>query len=232
MARRKKNEQQPGEVIIGTADGEALARVPASIREEVRYLWTRLQVHGGELPHSIGVTSRNRREGVSFTSRALAAVLARTGETCLVEANWWGDRLPLEDRSPGLAGLLAGNCNLAEALVQTNHPGLTILPAGDLVEIGQSVMANTESMRSIISGLEATFTYVVLDLPAINASAVALSFASAAEGVLLVARQRSTRIDHIESAVEDLRHTNLLGVVVNAHRISMPKFLQSRLIEA
>lgn len=229
---RGDGKVQRGEIIIGTADGEAIARVPASIREEVRYLWTRLQVHGGELPRSIAVTSRSRGEGVSFTAQAVAAVLARTGETCLVEANWWGGRLPLEGRSPGLAGLLAGRCNMADALVATNHPGLTILPAGDLVETGQSVMANTESMRNIIEGLESGFTYVVLDLPAITASAVALSFASAAEGVLLVARQRSTRRDHIDSAVEDLRHTNLLGVVVNGYKVSMPKFLQRRLIEA
>ncbi|MEL6985463.1 MAG: hypothetical protein AAFO29_23735, partial [Actinomycetota bacterium] len=84
MARRGKGRPTVGEIIIGTTDGQPVARVPAKVREEMRYLWTRLQVHGGDLPSSIGVTSRSRGEGVSFTSQALAAVLARTGETCLV----------------------------------------------------------------------------------------------------------------------------------------------------
>ncbi len=229
---RGQGRPTKGEVIIGTTGGQVVARVPASIREEMRYLWTRLQVQGGDLPRSIGLTSRVRREGVSFTSQALAAVLARTGETCLVEANWWGGRLPIDEPSPGLVGLLSSGASLEEALVGTNHAGLSILPAGELLDAGQAIMADTESLRSVVAGLEGHFRHVVLDLPAITSSAMALSFASACEGVLLVTKQRSTRVDHIGSATEDLRHANLLGVVLNSYEIAMPGFLQRRLLEA
>jgi Mrp family chromosome partitioning ATPase len=229
---RGRGRPQKGEIIIGTSSGQVVARVPGTVREEMRYLWTRLQVHGGDLPRSIGLTSRARREGVSFTSQALAAVLARTGETCLVEANWWGARWPIEDPGPGLAGLFSARASLDDALVSTNHAGLSLLPAGELVDAGQAVMANTESLRSVVSGLESNFRYVVIDFPAITSSAVALSFASACQGVLLVTKQRSTRIDQVASATEDLRHANLLGVVLNNYEIAMPRFLKSRLIEA
>ena len=232
MLSERRARRAGTELVIGTADGKPLARVPASVRDQIRYLWTRLQVHGGNIPGSIAVTSQVSGEGVSFTSHAVAVVLARTAETCLIEANWWSEGVPLEGEQPGLAGLLQSRCSLREALVPTSHPGLAIMPAGDLAATGQAVMASTEAMRSIIGGLRSRYSYVVLDLPAISVSATALSFASAAEATLLVARQRTSRIDHVERAVYDLRHTHLLGVIVNENKLSMPSFLQRRLLDA
>lgn len=220
------------ELVIGTEGGVALARIPPGIRQQIQYLWTRLLVHDGEVPHSVGVTSQLSGEGVSFTSRALAAVVGRTRRTCLVEANWWGTGVPLPDPNPGLAGVLQGSSQIDDVLVQTNHPGLAILPSGELPASGRAVVSNTEAMSALLEELRHRFEHVVIDLPAITTSATALSFAATAESSLLVVRQRVTRIDQVESATSDLRHTRLLGVVLNDNRVSMPRFLQRRLLDA
>lgn len=219
------------ETVVRHNDGTVLARVPWRIREDVRYLWTRLQVHGGDLPHSIGITSYLSGEGVTFTSMALGTVLARTGETCLVEANWWGATAQESDAT-GLVDVLRGNAAVSDSVVKTNQSGLSILPAGNLLASGQAVMANTEAMTAVLGQLHQEFVYVIVDLPAISTSATALSFAAATDASILVARQRVTRVDQVESAVEDLRHTRLLGVVLNGNRVSMPKFVQRRLLDA
>lgn len=231
MAKKKKQDG-PTELVIGTAEGVPLARVPFPAREQIRYLWTRLQVHDGMVPRSIGVTSHSSGEGVSFTSLALATVLARTGPTVLVEANWWGTGLPLPEPGPGLAGLLRGSNTVEDAVVATSQSGLSIVPAGALVESGQAVMANTESMQVVINNLYRRYASVVLDLPSISTSASALSFAAAAEATLLVAKQRSTRIDNVQMAADELRHTRLVGVVLNESKVSLPRFLERRLVSA
>jgi Mrp family chromosome partitioning ATPase len=219
------------EIVIRTADGEPLARVPPEVRQEMHYLWTRLELHGGDLPRSVGVTSQLSGEGVSFISRALAAVLARQGRACLVEANWWGQGFDLPtDGNEGLAGLLQGSSGIDDVLVPTNHPGLWIVPSGDLNVSSSAVVSSLEVMSSVLEGLHARFRHTILDLPAISTSATALSFAAAADSSLLVVRQRVTRVDQVDSAANDLRHTRLLGVVINDNRVSMPKFLQRRLL--
>lgn len=231
MRNFRKTKDVPSELVIRTEDGLALARVPPTIRQQVRYLWTRVQVHDGDVPHSIGVTSQLSGEGVSFTARAVAAVLARLGRTCLVEANWWGQGVPLLDQSPGLAGVLLGNNTVDEVLISTDHPGLSILPCGESSVAGQAVMADTDAVSVVLDRLRQRFDYVIVDLPAISTSATALSFAAATDASLLVVRQRVTAVDQVERAVADLRHTRLLGVVLNGNRIYMPKFLQRRLLD-
>lgn len=233
MFSRSSKTAAETELVVASSGGVPLARVPGSIREQVRYLWTRLQVQGGDVPNSIAVTSQISGEGVSFTCRALAAVLGRARPTCLVEANWWSEGMPVQTENPGLAGLLGNTCTVEDVLTPTNHPGLSIVPAGELTEAGQAVMASSASLREVIEQLHAAgFTYVVLDLPAITTSATALSFAAAAEASILVVRQRVTQIDQAIQAVEDLRHTRLLGVILNGNRLSMPGFLQRRLVKA
>lgn len=231
MRKLLRRSPRGAETVVRQADGTVLARVPWRIREDVRYLWTRLQVHGGDLPHSIGITSHLSGEGVTFTSMALATVLARTGETCLVEANWWGATAQ-ENDAAGLVDVLRGSAAVSESVFKTNQTGLSILPAGNLLASGQAVMANTEAMKAVLEELHKEFVYVIVDLPAISTSATALSFAAATDASILVARQRVTRVDQVESAVEDLRHTRLLGVVLNGNRVSMPKFVQRRLLDA
>lgn len=232
MSSRSRKAAAETEMVIASSQGVPLARIPGSIREQVRYLWTRLQVQGSDVPNSIAVTSQISGEGVSFTCRALAAVLGRARPTCIVEANWWSEGIPARVDNPGLAGLLGNTCTIADVLVPTSHPGLSIVPAGELTEAGQAVMASSVALRDVIEQLHAAgFAYVVLDLPAITTSATALSFAAAAEASILVVRQRVTHIDQAVQAAEDLRHTRLLGIILNGNQLSMPRFLQRRLLK-
>ena len=54
---RRGRQPDPDELVIASAYGTAVARIPGAIRQELRYLCTRLDVHGGGLPASIAVTS-------------------------------------------------------------------------------------------------------------------------------------------------------------------------------
>ncbi len=229
-----KRSDSEGGIVIRSADGAPLARVPQPMRQEMQYLWTRLEVHDGDVPRSVALTSQMSGEGVSFVSRSLAAVLARQGPTCLIDANWWGTRLPLQEDdvepNPGLAGLLQGDLRADDVLIPTDHGELWIVPAGDLDVSPSLVVSSADAMSGVLDQLHDRFRYTILDLPAIATSSTALSFAAAADASLLVVRQRVARVDQVESAANDLRHTRLLGVILNDDHVSMPRFLQRRLL--
>ena len=218
------------ETVIGTAGLVPLARIPASILREMQYMWTRLMVQGKDMPHSIGVTSQLRREGVSVVCWGLAATLTGTGPTCLIEANWWGAGVPLPESGIGLADLLSGSCSVDDVLVSTCHPSLSVIPSGQLAEPDPtSALPDARALNAVLSGLHERFAHVILDLPALSVATTALSFAAEAEATILVARQRVARLDEVERAIADLGHTRLLGIVLNAQRLSTPRLLRSSL---
>ncbi|MGB5757780.1 MAG: CpsD/CapB family tyrosine-protein kinase [Acidimicrobiales bacterium] len=225
--------QKPGpESVIATTDLVPLARVPATVRQEMQYLWTRLLVHDGLVPRSIGVTSQVSGEGVSFICHALAVAMAETRRTCIVEANWWGEALPLPEPTAGLAGLLEGSAAIGDVMVETNYPGLSILPAGEFRDVERAAVHGPDAMEAVIAQIHEDHDHVIIDLPALTVSSTALGFAAAAEASLLVARQKSARMDEVERSMADLRETNLLGVVLNDNHVAMPRLLQHALLHS
>ncbi|MEM9561973.1 MAG: hypothetical protein AAGA93_05115 [Actinomycetota bacterium] len=230
MLEFRRTKSATPETLIRAADGTVLARIPPAIAQEVQYLWTRLELHDTAAARTLGLTSQLSGEGVSFTARALAAMLALRGTTCLVESNWWGENLPVADVSGGLAGVLAGSTTLDDALVSTSDPSLSILPAGPAPFGGTGALPQTDAMAELLDRLRQRFDHTIIDLPAISTSAISLNFAAEADATLLVVRHRVTRVDQVESAIGDLRHTRLVGVVLNDTKLSMPKFLQRRLL--
>ncbi len=230
MLSLRRSRRLSSEIIIRDTDGRALARIPPRVRQEMQYLWTRLEVHDGDVPNSVAVTSQVSGEGVSFVSRALATVLARQGPVCLVEANWWGQGLPIADSSEGLVGVLLGSSTIDDVLVPTSNANLSVLTAGDINASGGAVAFGGEAVSEFIADLHRRVPYIVIDAPALTTSSVALTLTAAADAALLVARQRVTRVEQVETAVSDLRHTRLLGVVLNNSRVAMPRFLQRQLL--
>jgi Mrp family chromosome partitioning ATPase len=186
------------------------------------------------VPNSVAVTSAISGEGVTFMSHALAAVLSEDlgSRTCLVGANWWSVENELPDSYPGLAGLFRDGIEIDDVLIETRYERLTVIGSGTLPDPQRTMLSTTERMTALLAELRARFDHVILDLPATTTSTSALTFAAAADASLLVARQRMTRIDQVESAVADMRHTRLLGVVLNDNLLYMPRALQRRLLDA
>ena len=226
-----RRSDRSSDTVIGTVDGTPLAVIPAEVQREAQNLVTRLLVHRRDVPRSIALTSHLAGEGVSFMSRAVATAVSRTRHTCLLEANWWGKGVPLPTPNPGLAGVLLGTASIDDVVVATNHPGLSIIPAGELEVTDREALVSAESVRSLLLEMQQRYDHVLLDLPALSTAPTALRFAQAADGSLLVVRQRLARIDNIEQSLTDLRPTNFLGVVLNSNKLSMPKLVQRRLLQ-
>lgn len=232
MITMRRGRSSEADLTVATIDGSVAARIPANIRVELQYLIARLDAHDAGIPDVIGVTSALAGEGVSVVSHGLGAVLNLDAgrDVCIVGTNWWGTWGDIDALGPGTAGILGDEVPAADAILPTRYPNLSLLPAGDMPPIKRVMTGSAESIGDLLDDLRGDFDNIVVDLPALASSSVTLAAVAAVDATLLVARQKKTRVDQVEAAVEELRHANLLGIVLNDNSLSMPDFLKHRLL--
>jgi capsular exopolysaccharide synthesis family protein len=169
---------------------------------------------------TLAVTSPSASEGKTTTAANLAVAYARQGlRVAVVDCNLRKPRLHRVfgmAGEPGLAQLLLGHVPLGEALRETAVEGLSILPAG-APSPNPSELLGGERMREMLELLSGRFDRVILDTPALLASADAAILGTLADGVLVVARAGHTDRGAAQRAVQRLSRfgANVVGAVLN-----------------
>lgn len=176
--------------------------------EEFRSLRTTLQfVDVDQPPRVIVVTSALAAEGKTTTACNLSIVLAQSGlKVCLVEADMRrpnASTLMGIDGSIGLSNVVAGQIDLADALMPWHRGLLTILPAGTTPP-DPTRLLGSKNMAAVLATLRADFDFVIIDAPPILPVSDAAVLARSADGAVLVARYGKTRREQLTSAIADL----------------------------
>ncbi|MDR2322637.1 MAG: polysaccharide biosynthesis tyrosine autokinase [Microbacterium sp.] len=165
------------------------------------------------------VTSANLGEGKSETTRALARVLAESGQRTLVID---GDlRRPTIakgfdiDEAIGLSEVLSGQVPIGSAIRRTEDPNLFVLPAGGIPP-NPSEMLGSAAFQQLLARLRQDF-FIVVDAPPVLAVTDASVLSSVVDGlVFVVAMGRTRRAELVEARtqLEQVR-ARILGVVLN-----------------
>lgn len=189
--------------------------------ESIRTLRTNLQYLSLDKPlKSIMVTSALPGEGKTSIAGNLALALADAGlETILAGVDLRKPTLhKMFDLSNaiGITSILTGRVTLGEALQDSGHPGLRILPAGP-VPPSPAELLGSRAMRSLIAELERTADMVIFDAPPVISVTDAALLAPAIGGTLLVVSLNQTPRDFARQAKAQLEKVKarVLGVVVN-----------------
>jgi len=193
-------------------EGEALRGLVTSVAP-----W-----HQGSAPRVLLVASSHAGEGKSTIAANLAIALARTGKTCLVDADLRNPVLASIFRvrhERGLAALLSGDCDLEHALVALDEvPNLTLLPGGS-TDARSSEFLTSQKFRSLLETLRDRFQYVIVDSSPLLPYADARVIAPLGEGIVLVARAGATTGEALQRSLEILHSVHaapVLDVVLNA----------------
>ncbi|WP_298745142.1 polysaccharide biosynthesis tyrosine autokinase [uncultured Microbacterium sp.] len=164
------------------------------------------------------VTSANLGEGKSSTTRALARVLAESGQRTLVID---GDlRRPTVaegfdlDGTVGLSEVLSGQLPIGSAIRRTQDPNLFVLPAGGIPPNPSEMLGSTAFQR-LLSELRQTF-FIIVDVPPVLPVTDASVMSALVDGVVFVVAMGSTRKVDIVEACDQLRlvRARILGVVI------------------
>lgn len=172
-------------------------------------------------PQVILVTSAMTKEGKSFVSTNLAAVLAQSGEkVLLVDSDM---RRPAVNRylglpmNRGLSACLAGTEN-ADAVTVPVHeiPALYVLPAGQTPPYPAELLGS-EALPQLVRRWREQFRYIVIDTPPVLAVTDAVVSARVADVVVVVVRSEKTRQQSLIRTRDMLKKARavIAGVVVN-----------------
>jgi Mrp family chromosome partitioning ATPase len=232
VGKRKDKAAPAGEAPLELTmiDGAPLVSFPAPIIAPLRHMLSRL-TQENQLPASVSIMAALHEEGVTYTTTAIGATLAHdvNQRIGVIELNWHTPglaKLLKVEAGAGLAEVLAGSCELDAALITTALPNLLFLPAGELPIEQRAITARGPEIVALMDQLKQRFDIVLLDIPAILATSDAIPLASLGAAGLLVVRQGVTPKSKVQSALDDVKHLPMLGVVLNRVKLKMPRLVQ------
>lgn len=230
-APRKSSSREPDEVMIQVAarHSEVIYHLPAELVHSLRHMVTKLN-RASTMPAKLSVVSALRQEGVSFVAQALAAIMAHdlSRRVCLVDLNWWwpsASMYELAHHYPGLLPLLHGEINWESAVAATNHPPLSLLPAGNLPTTQRPVIARSAALAQVVTELSKHFDHLIFDVPAILSTSDAIPLASLGDACCLVVQQGISTRSTVKRATTEIDHLPMLGVVMNRVQVATPAWL-------
>jgi Mrp family chromosome partitioning ATPase len=217
--------------LTGASDFDALAQ------QECFKLVQRLFL--GQPPslyHTVVFAGIDRGNGCSRICIETARILAANtpSSVCLVDANFRSPSLSRYWRVPddrGLANAVVEPGGGVRSFVKQLGPSnLWLLSAGHLDSESPSLLSSGH-LKQRLQELRNEFEYVLIDVPALNLYADAISLGRIAEGVVVVLQADSTRRESALKGLESLRQAGIevLGAVLNRRTFPIPEFVYRRL---
>ena len=172
---------------------------------------------------ALAIVSADKGEGKTFIASNLAVAFSQLpGRTLLIDADMRTARLHKVfgvDASHGLSGILAGR-NEANVIKPVSYlPNLYLLPAG-VQSPNPAELLHRAAFSLLLRELLSKFDYVLVDTPAAVHGADARIIASHCGAAMVVGRQGSSKVDHMQKLVKQLTSSQvkIAGVLVNEHQ--------------
>ncbi len=171
---------------------------------------------------SLLITSTVPKEGKSVVASNLACTLG-SGERQKVLLLDGDVRRPMQSeifglaQVPGLCNYLLGKRSLTACLYHLPKAGIWILPAGDNQGDFRE-MIQSPQLSALMTTLNSWFDWIVIDSPPVLPMVDTSIWARLTDGILLVARQGTTRKGKLQKGLESLDPNKLLGAMLNSSK--------------
>jgi capsular exopolysaccharide synthesis family protein len=189
--------------------------------EKFRFLGVRLRQKSQVRPlKKVLITSVSPEEGKSMVSANLAISLAqrRPQRVLLLDGDLRRPSLSIRFGLPVLSGLtewLQGNDDEMTNVYHLEEAGLWFLPAGkpcaDPLELMQA-----DRLAQLMDQLTEWFDWVLIDSPPVIPLADTSVWMRSADGILMVAREGTTRKRLLQRGLQEIDQSKLVGVVLNS----------------
>jgi protein-tyrosine kinase len=202
-------------------DNDVFADVSfAPCAEQFRALRSRLyQLRGMKPIRILLVTSTMSGEGKTFVALNLAHTIVCQPErrALLIDADMRAAKLHILMGAPlalGLSDYLRGEVDESSIIQADSHDNLFFIPAGSPASNPAELLANGR-LKSLLDRLAPLFDWVIFDAPPILPVTDASVLGELCDGVIMVVDAGSTASDLAQTACQEFKGKNLLGVVLN-----------------
>lgn len=170
---------------------------------------------------TLGITSPSYGDGKTTIALNLALSIAQDANHTVVLAD-------LDLRKPnvtrylgmeatqGLTDYFLRDVPIAQCLMRTSFPRLSVLPAGEALPHSSEILGSPK-IAALAEELKARYhdRLIIYDLPPLLAQDDPLVFARHVDGVLLVIKEGETRVDEVKSCMRSLNYAHVIGTVLN-----------------
>lgn len=204
----------------------ALMETPGSIYHTMLYtVFQKPRQDDGE-GIVVALTSANRREGVTYVTRAVVNELARSESNSVAQINARFLRKLYEPTAESLRDSM-------ERAASEKQP-CEIGPSNKALPIQERPgrwEGSWQYRRDCIALLRREFDYAVIDCPSLRESGDALSVAPFVDGIVLVVEANRTRAEQVRHAERNIENAQgkLLGHVLNKRTYDVPGWIYHRL---
>lgn len=193
--------------------------------------WANIMLETKQSIQTLLVCGSARKEGVTLISYHLAMFLSKeySMKVLYVDTNLNHAAIPKVKNLPGVYSFVAEKKNLASLIVQTEYPGLYLLPSGSgTIEknIGSN-MLSSEPIESLMQFCRTNFDITIIDGQPLVSSPVMIEFARVVDMTLLVCRYGYSRHEVSKLAIDKLQKFGItsIGVILNDRKFPVPQKL-------
>lgn len=201
--------------------------VPSFLLENFRIIRNNLNL-SASTPRGtqvIMVTSARPGEGKTSLAANLAWSFHTMGEkTLLVDCDLRRGRVAQVTHTtnvPGLSSLLTDRASASEVILETDCPGLDVIPRGPIVS-GATELLCQHKFEDLVTQWRARYDRVILDTPPVLGLGETSGLQRVTDGVILVVRAHKTRTKDVSDAADMLHRAgaSIFGLVLNAVDLS------------
>ncbi|WP_096550710.1 CpsD/CapB family tyrosine-protein kinase [Ureibacillus thermosphaericus] len=212
--KKKKNKSMARKLIVETDPKSFISEQFRTIRTNIKFSMPDKDLK------TIVITSAGAGEGKSTVSANIAAVFSQEGKKVLLID---GDmRKPtvhytfVLKNAFGLSSILTKQCQLNEAIQETDVENLYVIPSGPIPPNPAELLASKQ-MELIIDILQEEYDLIIIDAPPVLSVTDAQILSNKCDATILVVSSGDTQKASIVKAKEllDLSKANIIGVVVN-----------------
>jgi protein-tyrosine kinase len=188
--------------------------------ESYRALRTRLlRFRTAQGVHSVVVTSATQGEGKTLTCLNLAVCCAQLHDMriLLIDADLRSHGLTRAvslPPTPGLAEVLAGQCEPEKAVLATDVPNLYIISSGS-PKIPPAELFASRRWQEFIGWCSESFKLALIDSPPVMNLADVELITTPCDGILMVVRANYAKREVLQESAKQVDPKKLLGVVYN-----------------
>jgi protein-tyrosine kinase len=171
--------------------------------------------------NTVAVTSPTSASGNTLTAINLAMSIARNVNyhVLLVELNLIAPafhRLLGFDPRPGIVDHLLHDVPISQVMFSPGIDRLVVIPAGSPVSNSSELLCSPKMSRLMSELRSGSRRRIVLfDLPSVLSRDDAIAFSPMVDCALLVVEEGKTKVSDVRRAVNYLRSTQILGIVLN-----------------